>query len=78
MLQILETREERGWVDLFVAPLFASGGSKLALILPQTQGSAGDFRHVTMIDKSGLPTALTSGKFVVTELLAWDEAGGKM
>ncbi|KAI7815507.1 DPP4, partial [Rhyzopertha dominica] len=64
-----------GWLELFTAPLFSSDGSKFAIILSQDQGNgAGSYRHLTLVDteENGAVTALTNGKFVVTEIVSWD------
>lgn len=58
-------------------PIFSSDGSKMILILPQSQGDAGDFRHVVIaekgIDNEYITRALTKGEFTVTEVLHFDE-----
>lgn len=61
---------------MFTAPLFSKDGTKMLLIMSHDQGSnVGSFRHITMIDHkpNGQVSALTHGKFVVTEILTWDE-----
>lgn len=68
--------EPNGWLELFTPPKFSKDGSKFLLILPQNQGnSAGSYRHLTITNREedGTTRALTSGKFVVTEILAWKE-----
>jgi Dipeptidyl peptidase IV (DPP IV) N-terminal region len=51
----------------------------MLIISPQDQGSAGKFRHLTLVTRSAKATvALTKGEFVVTSIVAWDEAGGKV
>lgn len=50
----------------------------MALVLSVDQGNdAGPYRHLTLIDLNNRgparPVPLTSGKFEVTELLAWDQ-----
>lgn len=73
---ILEISEPKGWIDLFVPPKFSDNGDKMIIILPQEEDEKTDaFRHITLVDRNIVPpkiTALTSGKFVVTEILAWD------
>lgn len=62
---------------MFTAPLFNKEGSKMLLIMSQEQASnAGGYRHITMIERkpNGKVVALTKGKFVVTEILSWDES----
>lgn len=61
---------------MFTPPLFSKDGTKMLLIMSHDQG--GDleaFRHVTIIDHKphGQVTALTHGKFVVIDILSWDE-----
>ncbi|KAK7866724.1 hypothetical protein R5R35_003146 [Gryllus longicercus] len=69
--------EEAGWLDLFVPPIFSKDGKRVVFVYPQNQSNdAGAYRHVTLIErepKFDSLISLTSGKFVVTEILAWDE-----
>ncbi|KAG7203914.1 hypothetical protein KM043_016937 [Ampulex compressa] len=71
--------EHHGWLELFEPPLFSEDGSSFILILPQKQQDGNDWRHVVLISNTGSGkatiTALTSGNFVVTEILSWDQAG---
>ena len=73
----LDYRERNGWVEQFVPPLFSKDASAFLLILPQNQSEGGAWRHVTMVTNattnSPKSMALTSGHFVVTEIVAWDE-----
>ncbi|XP_039303125.1 dipeptidyl aminopeptidase-like protein 6 isoform X3 [Solenopsis invicta] len=68
--------EENGWVEQFEAPIFSEDGTSFLLILPQKQKNGSDWRHVVLVTNatSGRPTttALTSGYFVVTEIVSWD------
>lgn len=62
-----------GWVDLFKPLLFSADGTQMAIILSQQQGTAGGYRHVTLIStKDGHETPLTSGQFVVQSIDKWD------
>ncbi|XP_066900745.1 venom dipeptidyl peptidase 4 isoform X2 [Halyomorpha halys] len=74
--QILTYQEESGWITL-PEMLVSPDAKMLGVILPQTQSekNIGKFRHLATIDMSGRgePKPLTSGKFTVTDLLAWDE-----
>lgn len=68
--------ESGGWLELFTPPKFSKDGSRFLLILSQDQGnSAGSYRHITITNREqdGATRALTKGKFVVTEILAWNE-----
>lgn len=61
---------------MFTPPKFSKDGSRFLLILSQDQGnSAGSYRHLTITNREedGTTRALTRGKFVVTEILAWNE-----
>lgn len=60
-----------GWIELFSSPVYNKDGSKMALIASQSQGSAGGYRHLTMIEPNKI-TPLTSGKYVVQDILKWD------
>lgn len=69
--------EKYGWVEQFEPPMFSKDGNTFLTILPQKQSDTRDWRHVVAITNvsSGKPasTALTSGHFVVTEIVSWDE-----
>lgn len=73
----LAYKEKNGWVEQFVPPLYSKDGTSFLIILPQEQSNKGDWRHVVLISNAttNAPkvTALTSGLFVVAEIVAWDE-----
>lgn len=75
-------KEAKGWIDLFVPPTFSSDGSKMALVLPQSQGVDGEFRHVCFAERGAdneyQLRAITEGKFTVTEILYYDENSERM
>lgn len=75
--QALAYKERNGWVEQFVPPLYSKDGTAFVLILPQKQGNRGDWRHAVLVTDATtnhpIVTALTSGLFVVTEIVAWDE-----
>ena len=77
LFQALAYKERNGWVEQFVPPLFSKDGTSFLIILPQKQGNRGDWRHAVMVSNatSKYPeiTSITSGLFVVTEIVAWDE-----
>jgi len=60
-----------------VAPTFNDDGTSFLLILPQRQEDGSNWRHAVLVTNatSGSPfaTALTSGYFVVTEIVSWDQ-----
>ncbi|KYQ60580.1 Inactive dipeptidyl peptidase 10 [Trachymyrmex zeteki] len=72
----LSYSERNGWVEQFEAPIFSEDGTSFLLILPQIQKNGSNWRHIVLITNatSGRPvsTALTSGYFVVTEIVSWD------
>ncbi|KAK4880204.1 hypothetical protein RN001_008350 [Aquatica leii] len=74
--EIINTiKQPNGWVELFTPPKFSKDGSKFVIIESQDQGNGeGFYRHLTLYDRvansRGKP--LTSGLFVVTEILEWD------
>ncbi|XP_015112517.1 venom dipeptidyl peptidase 4 isoform X2 [Diachasma alloeum] len=72
----LDYREEHGWVEQYAAPHFSRDGKTFILILPQKQQSDNDYwSHLVMVTNTASRTtrALTSGTFVVTEIVAWDQ-----
>ncbi|XP_055708807.1 venom dipeptidyl peptidase 4 isoform X3 [Phlebotomus papatasi] len=72
--RILSLISSDGWVEFFDAPLSSADGSEIAFIASQPQsGDAGSYRHLTVLSTdSGATRAVTSGRFVVTEVLQWD------
>ncbi|XP_076230244.1 venom dipeptidyl peptidase 4 isoform X2 [Nomia melanderi] len=69
--------EKHGWVEQFEPPMFSDDGDSFLTILPQKQNNDSHWRHVVTITNvsSGKPAtaALTSGYFVVTEIVSWDQ-----
>lgn len=69
--------ESNGWVEQFEPPLFSKDGTAFLLILPQSQGDKGGWRHLVLVlnatTSSPATIALTSGTFVVTDIVSWDE-----
>ncbi|XP_043476742.1 venom dipeptidyl peptidase 4 isoform X2 [Leptopilina heterotoma] len=73
---VLSYAESKGWVDQFEPPVFSKDGTAFLLILPQKQGDSGDWKHLVLVTNATAETkttALTSGTFVVTEIISWDE-----
>ncbi|XP_076294344.1 venom dipeptidyl peptidase 4 isoform X2 [Lasioglossum baleicum] len=75
---MLKYFEERGWVEQFEPPVFTEDGNSFLTILPQKQANGSYWRHVTAITNvtSNRPSTnpLTSGHFVVTEIVGLDQA----
>lgn len=73
----LSYRERNGWVEQFEAPMFSKDGTSFLLILPQKQKDRGNWRHIVLVTNAtggnSTTTALTSGHFVVTEIVSWDQ-----
>lgn len=67
--EVFKLDVEGGWVDFFHSPLFNEDGSSMTFIW-----SHEGYRHVTSINlKTKELKARTSGKFVVTEILAYNQ-----
>uniref|UniRef100_A0A182MXQ3 Venom dipeptidyl peptidase 4 n=1 Tax=Anopheles dirus TaxID=7168 RepID=A0A182MXQ3_9DIPT len=76
-ITVHEINEPAGWLDLFSAPVFNAAGTHFLVISSHAQGSAGGFKHITMISttqRSAVPSGppVTSGTFVVQDILRWD------
>ncbi|KAJ9586412.1 hypothetical protein L9F63_019941, partial [Diploptera punctata] len=69
--EIFSISEDNGWVDLFTPPLFSQDGSRMLLIHPHDQGNRDPYRHITMVQRNRV-TAITSGRYTVTDIVAWD------
>ncbi|KMQ91035.1 venom dipeptidyl peptidase 4-like protein, partial [Lasius niger] len=73
----LSYSEKNGWVEQFEAPMFSKDGTSFLLILPQKQKDGSNWRHIALVTNATsddpTTTALTSGYFVVTEILSWDQ-----
>jgi dipeptidyl-peptidase-4 len=68
----LHTREQPGgWIEIAPPPVYGEGG--LLVLLPSRQPSGLTFPHVALLAGGAEPVFLTTGEFVVTEILAWDE-----
>lgn len=73
---IRKIKEPKGWLELFTPPKYSKDGSKMIIILSQDQGNnTGGYRHIALLSRQrdSVVQPLTSGTFVVTEILAWDE-----
>lgn len=75
---IIPIKSSTGWIDFFTAPLYDSTGNKMIFISSQPQGEAGAFRHIFYVEEVGTPVAITSGKFVVLEILKWHKASNRI
>ncbi|XP_022185374.2 venom dipeptidyl peptidase 4 [Nilaparvata lugens] len=67
--KVLETREKDGWVEY--PTLFFKNASYFATLLPQPQGEAGNFQHLTIVTDT-THIALTSGERIVERILKWN------
>ncbi|XP_014604197.1 PREDICTED: venom dipeptidyl peptidase 4 isoform X1 [Polistes canadensis] len=69
--------EKHGWVEQFETPLFSKDGTSFLLILPRKQKDGTDWRHLVLVKNatngSPITVSLTSGYFVVTEIVSWDQ-----
>lgn len=62
-----------GWIDFFTAPIFNADGTSFVFINSQKQSNNESYRHLTLVSmENGEEQALTSGNFVVLEILHWD------
>ena len=74
-LKEYELNEPNGWIDLYSAPKFSASGRQFLMVLPTAQGDAGNFKHLVLYDRDHKTIrALTSGRWEVTDVLAWNEA----
>ncbi|XP_031621025.1 venom dipeptidyl peptidase 4-like isoform X2 [Contarinia nasturtii] len=73
--RILDLSSSMGWIDFFKPPTFNKNGSHFVYITPQFQKDANDsYQHLTLVSlETGKQTILTSGEFVVLEVLNWSE-----
>lgn len=73
--QILDSSSSTGWVNFLKPPTFNENGSQFVYISSQFQKDANDsYPHLTLISMdTGKQTVLTSGKFVVLDVLHWSE-----
>ncbi|KAH3751812.1 dipeptidyl peptidase 4-like [Dreissena polymorpha] len=79
----LRVESPTGWVDLFRSVVFKPDGSKYFLILPQTDGAAGSFQHIAMVDSDsditgtfsdGSKTFITAGQWDVFDIVGYDNS----
>ena len=80
-----EYKEQNGWImDLKqeknnqkVRSIFNKDGTGMVTMEPQLQSDGRYYNQLIMIDcMEGNVIQLTKGKFVVTQILAWDEVSG--
>lgn len=75
--QALAYEEKHGWVDQFEPPHFSNSGSEFLLILPRVQSDNDSWPHLVMVINATTDNPklrdLTSGSFVVTEIVGWDQ-----
>lgn len=64
-----------GWIEYFITPTFNKNGTQFLYIAPQLQNESHDsYQHLTLVSvDSGKQTPITSGEFVVLEILHWNE-----
>ena len=74
-----ENVEETDWSTLYQPPYYSTDGKSYLLVAPQRVGKIGKYLHITKVDvsqpnTSNLERSITSGKFEVDKILAWDES----
>ncbi|XP_071792370.1 A-type potassium channel modulatory protein DPP6-like isoform X4 [Asterias amurensis] len=74
-----DLRTPDGWVVDRGPPIFSKGSSELdyVRILPQREGSSGDYLHLALVSTHEAPgqvTFLTRGRWEVTEIVAYDKS----
>ncbi|RZF38000.1 hypothetical protein LSTR_LSTR006399 [Laodelphax striatellus] len=67
--KVLETKQPDGWIDY--PTYFFKNSTFFAIVLPQPQGSAGTYQHLTVVS-NGIQKALTSGLRVVDSIVDYD------
>lgn len=73
--------ETAGWVELFVPPKVSESGTQIALLMSKDEGTTlGSYRHLALLDVQSSATEefLTSGTYVVTEILGWNHENNQM
>ncbi|XP_064646923.1 inactive dipeptidyl peptidase 10-like isoform X2 [Lineus longissimus] len=69
-------KDKKGWVKLSPPPFFTPSGDKYFMVLPERDGSNGDYDHVAMVtatsNDEGHRTYLSSGLWDVTEIVGYD------
>lgn len=75
LFKVLDLSSATGWIDFFKAPTFNKNGTQFLYIAPQLQKEVNDsYQHLTLVSvDSGKQTPITSGEFVVLEVLHWNE-----
>ncbi|KAF7996711.1 hypothetical protein HCN44_002357 [Aphidius gifuensis] len=75
---VLKIVQNNGWIAASTEPYFNNNANKFLIIIPQKQFDNDYWNHLVMvkineIDGNSVMYPLTSGRFVVTEIIAWDE-----
>ncbi|XP_044001598.1 venom dipeptidyl peptidase 4-like [Aphidius gifuensis] len=76
--KVLKIVQNNGWIAASTEPYFNNNANKFLIIIPQKQFDNDYWNHLVMvkineIDGNSVMYPLTSGRFVVTEIIAWDE-----
>jgi dipeptidyl-peptidase 4 len=71
---VFKLAQKNGWISELFAPIYNKNGSVFLILVPSMQTSLNkSFQHIGRKEVSGDMKMLTSGTYVVTEILAWDE-----
>ena len=70
--------EDNGWIEIMAPPVYSDTDNTFIQILPSDQDAAADtnltYPHIALVDTDkDSTTFVTSGQFVVREILSWDE-----
>lgn len=70
----MHLKSKTGWIEFFKAPTFNKDGSQFVYLTSQDQKELNDsYQHLTLVSmETGKQTPLTSGAFVVMDILYWN------
>lgn len=69
-----QSEDNHGWIEIQAPPLYSDYDNTFIQILPSVQDTNITYPHIALVDTDkNTTTFVTSGLFVVREILSWDE-----
>ncbi|CAG7819153.1 unnamed protein product [Allacma fusca] len=76
--EIVQVKEAKGWIDINTPRPSNDGSRFLMLKSEKIDGADKSYRHIVQFDRNGIITPVTTGRFSVDSIVAWDEASNKV
>jgi hypothetical protein len=76
--KIFMQQQHNGWIEIAPPPMFSQDRTSFISIIPSYQTSMKYYKHIGKQTIDGNLSMMTSGDFVVIEILSWDEIKEKV